>query len=314
MNVWIVGTGEMGVQYANCLKELKIRPTIIGRGQASAEAFEKATGFAPIVGGISDYLAQDGSVPDKVIVAVPIQDSFEVTKLLIRRGCKSILAEKPGASTYSEVEQLASIAHDHGSKIFVAYNRRFYASVLKAAELINQTGGVKSFAFEFTEWPHTIEPLSHPASTKNNWFLANSTHLIDLAFFLGGQPREMATMSRPGGISWHPTASIFVGSGVTTGDALFSYHSNWEGPGRWGLEVVTGELRLILRPVEKLHIMRKGSVAIEEFPIDDALDKKHKPGFFLQTKAFLNDDFRLLCKLEDHASTLKHYRLICPYS
>ena len=38
----------------------------------------------------------------------------------------------------------------------MAYNRRFYASTMKAREIIQSEGGVRNFHFEMTEWAHVI--------------------------------------------------------------------------------------------------------------------------------------------------------------
>ena len=53
-------------------------------------------------------------------------------------------------------------------------------------------------------------------------------------------------------ISWHPSASGFVGSGVTDNGVLFSYISNWDCPGRWSVEIITNKRRFILSPLEEL--------------------------------------------------------------
>jgi len=58
---------------------------------------------------------------------------------------------------------------------------------------------------------------------------------------------------------------------------------------------------LILRPMEILQIMRPKSVAIEEVDIDDRLDKEFKPGLFLQTKNFLNQQHKNFCTIHEQA-------------
>jgi hypothetical protein len=65
---------------------------------------------------------------------------------------------------------------------------------------------------------------------------------------VGGTPVELATFTA-GAFAWHPAASAFAGAGRTDRDVLFSYHSNWAAPGRWGLEVLTSKHRLIFRPL-----------------------------------------------------------------
>ena len=40
-------------------------------------------------------------------------------------------------------------------------------------------------------------------------------------------------------------AALVAGAGVTENGALFSYHANWEAPGRWSVEIMTKKRRLM---------------------------------------------------------------------
>jgi len=70
---------------------------------------------------------------------------------------------------------------------------------------------------------------------------------------------------------------------------LFSYQANWFAPGRWGVEILTKDSRLIFRPLEKLQVQKNRSVAVDFVEIDDRLDRDFKPGLLRQTEFFLND-------------------------
>lgn len=191
-----------------------------------------------ISGGIENYLATKPLMPEKVIVAVGIEALSSTTSLLIEHGVKDILLEKPGVGHASEIYPLTEMAEKHSANVLLAYNRRFYSSVLKAQEIIEADGGVQSFSFEFTEWSNIIKGLKKHPAEHNNWFLGNSTHVIDTAFYLGGKPKEIAAFVK-GGLSWHPSSSVFAGAGIAEGGALFSYTANWEGPGRWSIDIIT---------------------------------------------------------------------------
>lgn len=59
--------------------------------------------------------------------------------------------------------------------------------------------------------------------------------------------------------------------------------------------------------MEQLQIQDKGSVKVNTVEIDDHLDKEFKPGFYLETKAFLEGDYSRFCSLEqqiDHVKTI----------
>jgi predicted dehydrogenase len=231
---------------------------------------------------------------------------------LIKFGVQNILVEKPAGLNLKQVGQLACMSKEKNANVFIAYNRRFYASVIKAQEIIEQDGGVTSFNFEFTEWAHIIETIQKAEGVKENWFLANSTHVVDLAFYLGGTPKELCAFTA-GSLSWHPSASIYSGAGVSECGALFSYQANWESAGRWSVEVLTKNHRLILRPMEKLQIQKKGSVAVDFAECDYTLDGSFKPGLYLQTQSFLNNHSNGMCSLAYHVSMMDCYNRIASY-
>jgi predicted dehydrogenase len=285
--VLLVGSGAMAQDYAKVLHGQEIPFAVVGRGEASAAAFEAKTGVEVATGGIARYLSHEAALPDAAIVAVGVDQLARATLLLLDKGVKRVLIEKPAGLDAAEIVEVAARARANDAHVFVAYNRRFYAATIAAREIIAGDGGVTSFNFEFTEWSHVIQPLPTPAIVKERWFLANSTHVVDLAFFLGGTPREMSSYVA-GGLSWHPAAAAFAGAGVTNEGALFSYQANWAAPGRWGVEVLTKAHRLIFRPMEQLHVQNQGSVAVNKLDIDDRIDLEFKPGLYRQVETFLS--------------------------
>lgn len=309
---WIIGAGNMAKEYAKVLSEMKVEYLVIGRRENSAKNFETETGVIVIQGGIENYIKHIDQKPEKAIVCVNDEGLAETTLLLLNHNINSILVEKPGGLTINEFEVVAKKAYENKANVFIAYNRRFYASVLNAKKIIEKDGGVLSFNFEFTEWTHEIAKLNKSKRVLENWLLVNSSHVIDLAFYLGGNPKEIQSYIS-GGLNWHPSASIFAGAGISENGALFSYNANWEAPGRWGVEVLTKKRRLIFRPLEKLFFQEIGSLDIKEFPIDDELDKKFKPGLFLQIKNFLEGNTTNFCSIEQQSNNLKLYNKISNY-
>jgi len=307
--VWIIGAGNMAKEYAKILLELNVEFSTIGRGEKSAQNFESEIGTKVITGGIQKYLQQTNFRPNYAIVCVNDEELSKTTSFLLENNIVNILVEKPAGLSMEEISEVVKKSHERKANVFVAYNRRFYSSVIKAREIIKEDGGIRSFNFEFTEWSHVIVTLGKSKRVLENWLLANSSHVIDMAFFLGGKPKEMTSFVS-GGLSWHPSASIYSGAGITENGILFSYQANWEAPGRWGVEVLTRKHRLIFRPLEKLSIQEIGSVEIKDFPIPDELDKKFKPGLFLQVKKFLEGDTELFCSIEQQYNNISFYKKI----
>lgn len=289
----------MARDYAKVLQSLPAEFKVIGRGARSAEEFSAAADCAVRAGGLQSAL-KAWSAPDSAIVAVGVEELARVATNLIEAGTRRILLEKPGGLNTVEIQALEQTAVAHGATVLIAYNRRFHAATARARELIAEDGGATICTFEFTEWSHLIAPLVKASGVKDAWFLANSTHVVDLAFHLCGFPKEWSAW-HGGSLSWHPASARFCGAGVTEHGVFFSYHADWEAPGRWGVEVLTRCRRFVFRPMEQLQVIPLGSVKIESVEIDDHLDKAFKPGLYEQTSAFVAGDDRFFCTLADQA-------------
>lgn len=307
--IWIIGAGTIAQEYAKVLTALGYQFQMIGRGEEKARQVEETFGYKVIRGGLDNFIESEPELPEAAIVATNLGSLAPNTIALLKYGVRRILCEKPGFLYPKECEKVAALAKEKKAEVYLAYNRRFFTSVLKAKEIIAEDGGVTSFNFEFTEWGHVIAKYNKPQDELKNWFYANSSHVVDLAFFLGGEPVQM-NCHTSGEISWHKPAA-FAGSGVSDKGALFSYQANWAAPGRWGVEILTAQHRLYLRPMESLQIQNLGSVAINPVEIDDHLDKEFKPGFYLETKSFLDKETSSLCSVaEQHHHVTEIYNKI----
>lgn len=304
--VLLIGAGPMAIDYAKVLIDMKVPFVTVGNTEKSAGEFKEKTGQDVILGGIKNYLKDVAEIFPKAINAAPEHLLGEITIDLIKAGYKDILVEKPGGKNYDDVKKVAEIAKENNAKVYVGYNRRFFASVEKAKEIIKEDGGVTSFYFEFTEWSHIIGTLKKGEGVLEEWFLHNSSHIIDLAFYLGGKPKDFSAYAS-GSLNWHPAGSVFTGAGITQSGALFSYNANWEAPGRWVVEILTKKHRLLFKPIEKLQIQKIGSVAVEFLEIDDKADKDFKPGLHLQVKNYLAGNYKNISDINEQLANIENY-------
>ncbi len=311
-SLWLVGAGPMARAYAKVLAALGRDFEVVGRGDTSATDFERETGLAVRRGGIAAFLAGAPAPAAAAIVAAPVEGLAACTVALIEHGVPRLLVEKPAGLDRREIEQVAARAAARGTEVSVAYNRRFHASTAKALELIAADGGATSLEFEFTE-KTTIGDLPKPPEVKASWFLANSTHVVDLAFFLAGEPVSLAA-EVAGALPWHSRGAVFAGAGRTDRGVLFSYRADWRSAGRWGVDIYTAERRLVLRPLEALQQQVRGQVTLEPVRIDDALDRTFKPGVYRQVAAFLDGERGRLCTLAQHCGRLGYYDRMAGYS
>jgi predicted dehydrogenase len=308
--VLLVGAGSMAAEYVKVLDALGAESVIVGNRQETVDAFNEKTGKHAVAGGVAQFLETGGASFEDAIVAVNVNKLSEVTGQLLNANIKNILVEKPGGLKKSDMDELLKLAAEKHANVYIAYNRRFYAAVEAAKKIIDEDGGLLSLNFEFTEWAHVIEKLSHPDEVMQRFFLCNSTHAVDLAFYLAGFPKELKCQ-RSGALAWHRAGSVYSGCGVTERDIPFVYQANWEAPGRWGVELLTKQHRLYLRPMEKLQIQNKGSVAIDFCEIDDRKDTDFKVGLYAQTKAFLTGECaEKLCTLGEQRKHMDVYAQI----
>lgn len=307
--VMLIGAGDMAIEYTKVLDGMNVNYVIIGRGEKSASRCEEITGHQVYRGGIEKYLSEEAEIPKKAIVVVYPLSLKDVAEKLIKAGIKEILLEKPGGMDLDEISELSDLAKEKKASVYVAYNRRFYASVKKAKELIDEDGGVTSFNFEFTEWSHRIEALPKPAGELEGWFMANSTHVVDLAFYLGGEPKEMSSYVW-GSIPWYSKASAFAGAGITKNGAVFSYKANWKSAGRWSVEILTKEHKFLFEPLEQLRVQNRGEIKVNQVEIDDEIDTKYKAGLYKEVEAFLTGNTKELPDIHEQKKNAIVYKLM----
>lgn len=311
-SVFLIGAGAMAQTYTKVLSALNVVPTVIGRGATSAKSFEDVTGLSVGTGPLKDQLSQKEIEGATAIVTVNAAALADVSISLMQMGVKRLLVEKPAALDLEEMSALQSTAAAAQAEVFVAYNRRFLSSVIKADEIIVQDGGIVSVRFDFSEPTQRIGALGKPDRELSTWFYGNSTHVIDLALHFFGLPQSLhAHIAGEGGVAWHPQAGVFAGHGHRADGATLAWHSNWISPGRWGVEIYTPESKLILQPLEKLRVQSHASFSETEVPIEDQLDMEFKPGLFRQTRAFLSgQNSDRLVSLNAHALNMTAYEVI----
>ena len=312
MKVWLIGAGPMAQEYVKVLDGINVDYLVIGRSKDSAESIRAITDADVKEGGYEAFLNGNPECADYAIICLQVHQLAECATNLVEYGVKNILLEKPAGNSKEEVFALAELNKKHSANLFVAYNRRFYSSVYKAKEIIEQDGGLSSCYFEFTEWWHKIKGLDKPAEVFDKWLIGNSSHVIDMAFHLIGSPKELSCYSS-GSVEHHTKAAIFTGAGISCNNVLFSYIADWQAPGRWAIELLTKQHRIVLKPLEEIRVIKLGTIVEEQVKIDNELDIKYKPGLYKQTLAFLNSETDVLCSIKEQAKNIETYYKMANY-
>jgi hypothetical protein len=309
--ILLVGAGHMACEYAKILAHMKQSYQAVCRKEQSAVKFEKMTYQKVIYGGLKNIKNFNINF-SSAIVAVNVDQLFKVTKDLINLKIKRILLEKPGALNLKELDKIIELSKIKRVKILIGYNRRFYDSVHFLKKEIKKAGGISSIHFEFTEFSNQIKKLKKSIKEKNKWLIANSSHVIDLAFHLAGKPAKW-NYYHNGYLNWHRSAARFSGAGITKNDIPFSYFADWFCPGRWGIEIMTRQKRFILKPIEELKYIRKRKFNIKNKKFTERYDRSFKPGLYQQLKNFLSKDDKLFCTLAEQRLNFKIYYKIAGY-
>lgn len=297
----LIGAGYMGREYCKVLKSMNTDFNVIGNQEAGAVKFEEETGIPVVRGGLLKNIDEACKHTTHAIVAVPVNKLFPVTEKLVRYGIPNILVEKPAGKNTDEIRRLYKLSQDYSTNIYVAYNRRFYASVDQALTMISANHEqILAVDFEFTEWLDRLYKAHGNDEEIANFFLTNSTHVLDLAFFFAGFPAEISCYNS-GSKSWLISKTQYAGAGRTDKGILFSYHADWEAPGRWGVEVITDKSRYYFRPLEQLKIQRKNSLELYDVELDGNIDELYKPGLYSMVQAFAGngEKHERLMKLSD---------------
>lgn len=294
--VLIIGAGWMAQQYCKALSTMKIKDvTVISRREESARRCCENYKYKPLYGGYQKNLPKLRPF-DLVIIALPVHELYPAAICAINCGNKNILVEKPGSLYSSVLKSWAEQIKTTDVRIRIAYNRCVYPSLWKLKECLQEDGGILSCFYTFTEWIHKINFNNNQPEVYKRWGIANSLHVIGMAHYLIGMPREISTY-RSGALSWHPSGSKFAGSGITEKGILFSYHADWDSAGRWGIEIMTSKYAYRLIPLEELYRCRKGSINWERIKIQPAYPQV-KEGIAEEISIMLNEklekDFPLI--------------------
>ncbi len=268
-SVLIIGSGYIALEYVKALKKLKIKNIeILSKSENSLD--NKVLSEYKIIFGGFEKKINLIEKKDLTIIATPINLLVKAATLAIKSGQENILIEKPGSLFKTDLIILEKLIKKQ--KVRIAYNRLFYPNFQKLKILSKIDGGITSCKFDFTEWVHTIPFGKYKKDVYRRWGISNSLHVISMAMELIGMPKKITT-SQHGNLKWHHTGSIFVGNGISEKNIPFSYHANWEGGGRWGIEVVTKKNVYRLSPLEKLFVLKKGTTEWKEIQIKNIFPK-----------------------------------------
>ncbi len=306
MKILIIGAGYMAGEYFKVLKNFSKDITVVCRSHESANKFKEKYKIDVTYGGIDDFVETNNEHFDFVFNCADVSNLMPITKLLLGPLYSNIIVEKPGSLLIDEVE-----AFEDAENVYIAFNRPYFKSIKKLLDISESDGGITSCRFEFTEWSDEIKSLNKPIADLENWGYINSTHILQLVFSLIGLPQKLDAHVVHS-LDWHKRGAIFVGAGISCNNIPFSYHSNWDSAGRWEIEFCSKNYRFVLKPLEKLNIIKRNSVNLEEYDLGHDHKDEFKDGLFELVEDVLGEKKNILT-IKQFKPYLDSFRTILNY-
>jgi len=276
-SILLIGTGPMAAEYlkiltANASGEVTVAGRDDGRLAGVKAAFPGVDTFRLPAAG-----APLGRTWDAAILATGIPDLAGDLERCLAAGIPQVLVEKPVTTDLTRLKRLADLAAGKGARVRVATNRRHYGSIRKLKAILAGESPLGA-SFDFTEWLSRVPKAWESHEGGQRLALSNSIHVFDtVEHLLGAFKKEAGYHGETGAVAWHPDPVVFFGYGKA-GTTPVVYGTSWISPGRWAIEVMTREGRYRLAPMEKLAVLRHGTLEWKEIPLDNQVDLDFKPG------------------------------------
>lgn len=246
--VIVVGTGYMAQEYIRCFAHLGVPVTVLGRSESHRSRFE-AEGSRYLCGTVQSN-SHEFAVAQIVVICCSIESNLEVLMGLNQVTSARIYLEKPGFLS-SETWKSAEVPLQH-SQMWVVFNRRFFNVVQRFREgIASNPGGMLSV--DISDDIHSIESSTKGSAVQQNWVVANSIHVLDLARWLTGG-FDLLSSRAEGGISCHLAGHVFSGEGRASNGVFFKLVGEFCEGGRWKIAYETDHVSYVLKPLEKLEI------------------------------------------------------------
>ena len=175
---------------------------------------------------VQDLLEGDGVALDGVVIATPAHLNQICALPCIKAGLH-VMMEKPPGLSVAETSALRDAAVASGSKVMVAWNRRFHPLIVRARELVLQQGPITQVLGEFHKdmrsfvnkeiaganmstgrgglpgvayrkrewWDGTKWTQGFPPSILDKMFMESPVHALDVVRSMGGDVAETHAFS-----------------------------------------------------------------------------------------------------------------------
>jgi predicted dehydrogenase len=279
--VAFVGAGPIGIAHLKAFRSIGVE--VVGlctKGADTGAALAVEHGFPMYASSIRELYERTQA--DAVVAALPIAEMLNAYRELFAFPWAS-LTEKPMGVDLREAREIASIADFAHHRGYVGFNRRHYQATRTALHAISTRTAPRVVTVLDQQDRDQALRSGHPLAVAENFMYANSIHLIDyFSMFCRGTLSDVRPL-RP----WTGArgCTVEVELAFNSGD-VGRYKAVWEQKGPWAVEVTSGDITAVMRPLEKLALMEDGR-DVDPF-VDFSVDENFKPGFVVQAESFID--------------------------
>ncbi len=274
LRIALVGSGSTMVEHIKALKDIKEYKTklvgVYSRNYINALKFKKKFKIEKCFRSIEEMYKETKA--DVVIVVISAENlKKEIIK--IAKFNWKIFTEKPVGINYDETYFIKKKIKSKVNDVFVALNRLHYQSTIETLKIINKDKSKRIINIFDQEKFYQNKILS------KNLMYTNSVHLFCYCRILArGDLNKIKTIKKNKNY-------ILKELNFSSGDTIF-FHSIWNRPAPWKIEISLKDFYLILSPLEKLFLRNSYSNNLIEIK-QNKKNKKLKAGFKTQLKFFL---------------------------
>ena len=262
MNLIIIGAGRMGIRHAqgallvNSVKKVTVLDIFPAALENAATILNKEDPNGKLSFQLFEEFVADNTEYDVAIIASTADSRTQLLKLLAKKNCKTILAEKPLGQSMEEVREFAETVDQLGISCSINLNMRLYP-------------GFRQLQKDLQELPQLKGPVSITINTGTIGIGANGIHYLDLLFFLLEADKaeiaaaEIDTATIPSGrgpqfLDFGGWAVVkFYQKGIDKGKALISMASDSTAMGGWELVAPHGRIFINEIDQKRLTALRK---------------------------------------------------------
>ena len=250
----VVGLGYWGPNWVRNLCQVRSAERLICC-DLSLDRRKRIQQLYPNVELTSDLrdVLSDGEI-EGVVVATPVNSHYEIARQCLSVG-KSVLVEKPLATSQAEGERLVALARERGKVLMVGHTFEYSAPVLKTREVI-QSGELGDILY-ISSIRANLGLFQHHVNVV--WDLA--THDISIILMLLGEMPERVSCH---GNSHYRTGEEDVAllSLYFPGNVMAFVHASWLDPNKIRRMTVIGSRKMLVyddtATQEKIRIYDKG--------------------------------------------------------